>query len=330
MNPADFSVGWICALPLELAASRGMLEKEYDTRGLQKHARDTNTYCLGQIAGHNIVLTCLISAGNNQAGAAAFHMYNTFHNLKFILMVGIGGGVPGQSANRDIRLGDVVVSLPSGSYGGVIQYDAGKFLQDQEFLPTGALQAPPPDLQRIVKYLMAEHESEGNRISKHINEMLQRKPKLALAGSDYSRPGRGHDLRQRDFLFKAEYVHEGGDGTCADCDKDQLVVREDRLEDEPVLHYGNIASGSSLVRDAIKRDQLGKAHGALCVEMEAAGLMNEFPCLVIRGICDYSDSHKNKDWQRYAAAAAAAYAKELLAGMSYVPKPIILEFLFVP
>ena len=45
---------------------------------------------------------------------------------------------------------------------------------------------------------------------------------------------------------------------------------------------------------------------------EAAGLMIDFPCLVIRGICDYADSYKNKDWQEYAAAVAAGYAKELL------------------
>jgi nucleoside phosphorylase len=46
--------------------------------------------------------------------------------------------------------------------------------------------------------------------------------------------------------------------------------------------------------------------------MEAAGPMDIIPCLPIRGICDYSDSHKNKEWQRYAAATAAAYARELI------------------
>lgn len=51
----------------------------------------------------------------------------------------------------------------------------------------------------------------------------------------------------------------------------------------------------------------------MCFEMEAAGLMNNFPCLVIRGICDYADSHKNKKWQIYAAATAAACAKEILS-----------------
>jgi nucleoside phosphorylase len=51
--------------------------------------------------------------------------------------------------------------------------------------------------------------------------------------------------------------------------------------------------------------------------MEAASLMMDFPCIIIRGICDYADSHKNKQWQGYAALAAAAYAKELL---SYLPQ----------
>jgi nucleoside phosphorylase len=33
----------------------------------------------------------------------------------------------------------------------------------------------------------------------------------------------------------------------------------------------------------------------VCIEMEAAGLMDWFPCLVIRGIYDYADLYKN-DW----------------------------------
>jgi nucleoside phosphorylase len=50
--------------------------------------------------------------------------------------------------------------------------------------------------------------------------------------------------------------------------------------------------------------------------MEAAGLMNFFNCIVIRGICDYADAHKHKRWQQYAAAVAAAYAKKLLCIIS--------------
>src|SRR5690606_20569016 len=79
------------------------------------------------------------------------------------------------------------------------------------------------------------------------------------------------------------------------------------------IHYGLIASGNQVMKDAFIRDKLAKEKDILCFEMEAAGLMNHFPCLVIRGICDYSDSHKNKEWQGYAAMTAAAYAKDLLS-----------------
>ncbi|OJJ79090.1 uncharacterized protein ASPGLDRAFT_1070745 [Aspergillus glaucus CBS 516.65] len=83
-------------------------------------------------------------------------------------------------------------------------------------------------------------------------------------------------------------------------------------EDNPAIHYDLIASANQLMKDASIRDRLAAEKDVLCFEMEAAGLMNHFPCLVICGICDYSDSHKNKDWQGYAAMTAAAYARDLL------------------
>jgi len=91
-------------------------------------------------------------------------------------------------------------------------------------------------------------------------------------------------------------------------------MREERREedDNPVVHYGLIASADRLMKDATIRDALAAEEDVLCFEMEAAGLMDNFPCLVIRGICDYSDTHKNDRWQGYAAATAAAYGKELL------------------
>lgn len=69
------------------------------------------------------------------------------------------------------------------------------------------------------------------------------------------------------------------------------------------------------MRDGLQRDLLAQEHKILCFEMEAAGTFNDFPCLVIRGISDYSDSHKNDKWHGYAAAVAAAYARELFNHM---------------
>lgn len=92
------------------------------------------------------------------------------------------------------------------------------------------------------------------------------------------------------------------------------MPRHERAEDEdnPVIHYGLIASANQLMKDGLLRNKFAEENDVLCFEMEGAGLMNQFPCLVIRGICDYSDTHKNKEWQGYAAMAAAAYAKDLL------------------
>lgn len=317
MLPEDFTVGWICALPLELTAAQGMLDEKYEDSDLVQEPIDTNQYTLGQIAGHQIAVTCLISAGNNHASSAAIHMQYTFKNLRFILMVGIGGGIPNLSMGNDVRLGDVVVSRPSGTSSGVIQYDSGKLLQGQDFLRQGALRPPPQHLQKVVNSLIAKHESEENRVATHIDEMLQKHPGNTRTQTDYRRPGRGNDL-----LFRAEYVCNTEGRSCTDCDLEQLITRQDRPEDKPVIHYGNIASGNSVVRDALKRDHLGRDCAALCVEMEAAGMMDDSECLVIRGICDYADTHKNKDWQRYAAATAAAYAKELLGEVRLNPEAV--------
>ena len=127
-----------------------------------------------------------------------------------------------------------------------------------------------------------------------------------------SLPEFGRKAAGSDTLFEAKYDHEGG-ATCSKCSRDYLVAREPRRQ-EVVVHYGTIASGNQVIKDARTRDRLSsELGGILCFEMEAAGLMNTFPCLVIRGVCDYADSHKNKKWQPYAAATAAAYAKEVLS-----------------
>lgn len=91
------------------------------------------------------------------------------------------------------------------------------------------------------------------------------------------------------------------------------MQRRERKSLEPVIHYGLIASGNRVIKDAEERDRISQdAEGALCVEMEAAGLMNDFRCIVVRGISDYADSHKNDVWHPYAAAAAAGLTKEVL------------------
>jgi nucleoside phosphorylase len=217
-------------------------------------------------------------------------------------MVGIGGGAP--SSNADIRLGDIVVSQPTDTFGGVVQYDLGKALSGGQFKRTGFLNRPPKVLLTALATLQAHHFTEDSRGIEFVSN-IQAKLTPDKA-KKFARP------KQEDCLFQAEYDHVSASDTCLNCDISKLFPRAPRECQEPVIHYGLIGSANQVVKDGRRRDQLARDLGIYCVEMEEAGLMNEFPCLVIRRICDYADSHKNKEWQGYAAAVAAAYAKELL------------------
>jgi nucleoside phosphorylase len=301
LKSQEYTIGWICALSEELVAARAMLDEHHEVPRL--HKSDRNMYCCGRMEGHNIVITCLPTGayGTTSAATVAAQMLSTFESIRFGLMVGIGGGVP--SKGYDIRLGDVVVSKPSGTFGGVVQYDIGKNIEGGPFMRTGSLNKPPQILLNAVAGLKAEHMLEGSKIPLIHSRMVENHPNM-LEGFSYQ-----HELD--DWLFVAGYKHEGGD-TCETCDRSKVVERPNRRTTDPLIHYGVIASGNQVMKNSDIRDQLKKELDIICFEMEAAGLMDNFPCLVIRGICDYADTHKNKGWQMYAAATAAAYAKELL------------------
>ncbi|PIG87320.1 hypothetical protein AARAC_011903 [Aspergillus arachidicola] len=122
---------------------------------------------------------------------------------------------------------------------------------------------------------------------------------------------------QLDRLFRPTYKHVTSDQTCIDCSETETLKRgPGNREAGPHVYYGTIASGNMVIKDAGARDLLVQKHGVLCFEMEAAGLMNtNFPCLVIRGVSDYADSHKNDVWKKYAAASAAEYARSLICAI---------------
>jgi nucleoside phosphorylase len=307
---ADYTIGWVCALPQELTAAKAMLDQKHGD--LCRPSNDCNTYILGSIGRHNIVIACLPKGkpGTISAASVAVQMIRTFPAVRFGLMLGIGGGVPPK-----VRLGDVVVGVPSGQHPGVIQWDMGKADRGGQFQRIGALNNSPASLLTALTNLESDHEMLGSRIPEFLDELEAKYPRLA---SRYLR----RDLLA-DVLYKPDYHHIDGSRTlirdenddeaeryCRYCDRTQVVKRRAR---DMCIHYGLIASGNQVIKDAQLRDTHFKSLGeVLCIEMEAAGLIANFPCIVIRGISDYADSHKNNDWQEHAAAVAAAYAKELL------------------
>jgi nucleoside phosphorylase len=319
-----YTVGWVCALPKEQTAAIAMLDRKHAP--LPKLPNDYNTYTLGSVGNHNVVITCLPKGrvGNNSSATVAALMISAFPSIKLGLMVGIGGGIPPK-----VRLGDVVVSTPTDEFPGVVQWDMGKAEEGGIFKRTGSLNNPPSALLTALTTLETEHDMNGSKIPQYLDDLKKNWPRLA---SKYTRSDSLEDV-----LFKPEYGHvtksttdhgsaaDNEDGrsrdsedeeqeekSCRFCDRTQVVKRKSR---DMRVHYGLIASGNQVIKDARFRDKLNKGLGdnVLCVEMESAGLMNNFPCIVIRGICDYADAHKNKDWQGHAAAVAAAFAKELLS-----------------
>jgi nucleoside phosphorylase len=299
LAPEEYTVGWVCALPIELTAALAMLDEEHDN--CDRDIDDT-VYCMGSMAGHNVVIVCLPAGciGNNPAAAVGAQMRAKFKGIRFGLMVGVGGGVP--SVKNDIRLGDVVVSHPHQTFGGLVQYDTGK-TTPSGFQRTGCLNSPPQILLSAVNVVRARWLQDGSTLSSHLDKLE-------------SNPDFHHSRTGPDILFEATYNCED-ESTCTKCDVNRQQIRQPRKnEKEVVAHYGTIASGNQVMRTAAERDRVSaELGGVLCFEMEAAGIMNSFPCLVIRGICDYADSHKNKRWQAYAAGTAAAYAKKLLSSI---------------
>jgi nucleoside phosphorylase len=307
-DPKKYTIGWICALTTEFVAARALLDEKHD-QPESSACNDNNNYALGRIGKHNVVMAVLPKSeyGTTTAATVARDLLHSFPNVRFGLMVGIGGGAP--NAKHDIRLGDVIVSTRGKGRGGVFQYDYGKAIQDHSFVPTGSLNQSPQLLSTAVSALEAEYELERQHLSSQVDKALEQRQHLR---KKYSRPPPDSDK-----LYRSNFVHPDSSSECAKvCGNDpvHMVDRSTRSDQnyEPVIHYGLVASSNQVMKDALARDSLAASEDVLCFEMEAAGLMNHFPCIVIRGICDYSDSHKSKEWQGFAAMVAAAYAKDLL------------------
>jgi nucleoside phosphorylase len=295
LTHGDYTVGWICASPeTELVAAMAMLDEKHPILPAAD-PHDSNSYVLGRIGDHNVAIACLPAeiTGKASAATAAKDMLRSFPTVRFGLMVGVGGGAPyygvrgdggsltaeekGDSDDsedseddpeniRDIRLGDVVISLHSKSSDAVVQYDFGKSLQGKEFIRSGGkLNKPPSIVLSAVAHLKAQHQLEGHKICQTLAETVSRYPALA---TKFRHPG-----SQKDRLFKSDFVHDAGKKTCKTCRSldSNLVKRPSRPDNSPRLHYGTIGSADQVMKDAILRDKWAREESIICFEMEAAG-----------------------------------------------------------
>ncbi|PLB52319.1 purine and uridine phosphorylase [Aspergillus steynii IBT 23096] len=303
----EYTIGWISGCHEELVVAMAMLDEEH---GIPQSIpeEDPNSYHLGGIGEHKVVITFL-PAGETGIGPSvmtAENMRRTFKNLKVLLSVSTGGAVP--DTGRDIRLGDVVIGYPSGVYSGVVQFDHGKLEGDGSIKRKDWRNTPSRKASAAVDLLRAYQSRPKNPINNMpviIDEL----------GAGYAYPPDGEC---NDVLYERNYVHAFLGEPCDKCNQQALVLRKSRrTPSKPKVHYGNIASGNMVIRNGLERDKINQRYdnSILCLDTQAAGMSWSLPCVAIRGISNYSDSHANDRWQKRAIAVASAYAKELLTLM---------------
>lgn len=309
-NVHDYTVAWLCALPThELGAAREMLDNEHQQPVLNNRW-DGNHYFFGEINQHKVVIACLPPGmpGITSANTLIQPLKQSFPNLIIHLFVGIGGGIPRnprpKDANEDIHLGDVVVGWSErAGVPAVVQYDFFRSrgtTQEPELL--SRLDKPDSVLVKALVPMTSDRHRGQSTFHRHLEQLATREK--------YQHPGFENDL-----LFEADCSHRPVDPSANDCRNcGKTAERPVRANKIPQFHLGTVLSGNRIIEDSQERDRLSRTnHNAICFEMEAAGAIDYTHCLVIRGISDYADSHRvSLAWYDYAAASAAAFAKELL------------------
>jgi nucleoside phosphorylase len=312
----DYPVGWVCALPIEVAAAKAALDRVHGNLPPDWNSDANNNYILGSLQGHNVVVAYPNSRvyGKTSVADVVTQLHASYTSVRFTLMVGIAGGVP--DTKEDIRLGDVVVGKSTAGWPGVVQYDVNGERTEDQFVRGRALDQPTPVLLTAMGKAETAAIFDESKMPLYLSEIVQKDPVT------FTYPG-----PEQDVLFEPTYDHatiETEESGCSHCDPDKIRSRQPREVQDPIVHYGLIASSHHLTRHGATRDKFAHKHGILCFETEATGLRDAAQYLVIRGICDYTDSHRSELWHAYAAAAAAAYAKEVLSFIPTVSKTIPL------
>jgi nucleoside phosphorylase len=332
-NRRDFEIAIICALLLEANAVHAVFDKLWKDEG--KHygqaPGDENTYTTGVIGDHNVVLAYMPGIGKVNASAVAASLKSSFIGIRLALIVGVCGGVPSVRADakrEEIFLGDVIFS------NALIQYDFGR-QYPKEIRRKDTIEDSLGRSSWKIRAIIAKLRTSLYR------QELQDNMATSLVEIQRKMPGTECPGPHADMLFEPSYLHKhhnlstgttvtcdqcsaGPDDICEDalkmtceklgCDKMRLVDRHKASSEQNAVsvHFGVMGSGDVIMKSGQHRDRLAKDAGIIAVEMEGAGVWDHFPSIVVKGVCDYADSHKNKNWQDYAAATAAAGMKAFL------------------
>ncbi|PYI11282.1 hypothetical protein BO78DRAFT_466419 [Aspergillus sclerotiicarbonarius CBS 121057] len=304
LTRTSYTMAWICTRRIEMSAAIAALDSQHQP--LAQSFSDPNIYTLGSIQKKNIVIA--------MTDPFTVTLITTmFPALTVSIVMGIGSGVP---VGTGIRLGDAVINTPLLPRGGAVRDDYDRAVRSGELHHHHHHHQPSNVLLTALAQFERDQTLLRSRVSGNLAQIQETCAEFAHPGPEY------------DFLFQSEYEHTGGDCE-AGCDMGYLIPREEggegRLNASPTVHRGLILYWDGGMRNGVARDRMvenvNTIRGAmgwaddrkvLCFDSGAAGLMHHLPSLVVRGISDYADSHASPRWQAYAAAVAAAVARDLV------------------
>ncbi|KAK2024417.1 pfs domain-containing protein [Colletotrichum zoysiae] len=359
----EFEVAVVCSLPLEHEAAMLAFDEVWaeDEAGDKygKAPGDWNKYNTGRIGRCNVVL--VQSPFLSGAANVAKGLKSSFTGIKLVLLTGICAGVPGVRSqyNREIMLGDVMISNVVVQYSLGEQYANHEFLRKNTLGSTdGRASKDARNPSRLVKTdhaieeacnLFGLFETDQGRCSLRddAGEIFSQIRSRTVDGRDqfkYQAPS-----ALEDQLFDPGYVHMHRNGSgcgceithacraaraasCDElqCDTARLVARdrgggaaEKDQEHGFEIFVGPIGSGNQEIKFAADRDRIARKYGIFAYDTEGAGVWDVRPTIVVKGVCDYADSHNNRKWQTYAAATASSVIKALLNRYSQqVPRTV--------
>ena len=339
-NRSDFEIAIICALDIEATAVEAMFDVFWQgENSFGKVAGDPNAYTTGRIGRHNVVLAYLPAMGKGASANVAGSFRSSFNNIKLGLVVGTCGGVPSEAeGDEEMLLGDVVIST------GVVQYDYGRQYSNRAVKKDTLeenLGRPSEEIRAFLRKIKTLRNTEQLKDDSF-------KYLTTFCGKDRFRKW-GYPGVNEDVLYPSSYRHkhrqvgdctrctncksekddvceEALDSSCEalNCDTREQMTRERKMKTiqgdqstrttaaRPEIFFGRIASGDMVNKSAYHRDTIAKEWEVIAFEMEGAGVWERLPTVLIKGVCNYADSHKNKTWLKYAAASAAACVKAFL------------------
>lgn len=348
-----FEVAIFCALSFEADPIIALFDDRWEDGGqFAKAAGDTNNYTIGRMGQHYVVLAHLPYIGKAPAANAAANLRFTFPRIRLGLLVGVCGGVPffydqdhDQGTKREVILGDIIISKQ------ITQADFGRQYSDGFVPKTGRLDNHGRPTYQINGFLS---KLNGKMAQEELQKDIQMNLETLYDSGNFDRSKYPGALE--DQLFDASYRHKHHDNLkctiCAQCEDDgcsvcskalhlpcaelgcdarssvsrvriQQRIRENGSASYylPMVYFGAFSSGDQVIKSAPHRDSIAKHENVIGFEMEGVGLCDTIPTIVVKGVCDYADSHKNKVWQPYAASIAAACAKGVIKAWTATTAP---------